>query len=225
MQTWTVQNTDFSNLVSSQSIANFHQLWPNKLYEKGDIIFHAGDSATDLHIIAQGQVKLIAYTPSGVERIVAICGPNDFIGEAFLQDNAAYQVDAVALAGTTTYSISRQSFLEMTQRDPSIALTFSQIMVSYLSHCREQLSGSYAPVKTRLAKVFLEQVERFGQTKDDMWANLNTNLKHEELAAMIRATRVSVSVTIAELRDEGVLQGTRGQYTINVPALTNIAEN
>ncbi len=206
-------------------MANSHQLWPNKLYEKGSVIFHAGDLATDLHIIAEGQVKLIAHTSSGVERILAICGPNDFIGETFLQDNAVYQVDAVALNNTTTYSISRQSFLEMVQRNPSIALTFSQIMISYLSHCREQLSGSYAPIKTRLAKVFLEQVERFGQTRDDMWANLNTNLKHEELAAMIKATRVSVSVTIAELRDEGVLQGTRGQYTINVPALTSIAEN
>ena len=224
MHPWVVKDTNFSTLVSSQDMAIFRKVCPDKPYKKGDIIFHAGDPATDLHVIAKGQVKLIVPTPSGNERILAVCGPNDFIGEAFLQDTASYRLDAVALTNVVTCPVSREQFLEMAQKAPSFALTFTQIMAGHLFHCREQLSSSYAPVKIRLAKVLLEQVERFGKPKDDTWANLSTNLKHEELAAMITATRVSVSMAMAELREEGALEGTRGQYTINVPALTEISE-
>ncbi len=225
MRTWIVKDTDFTSLVSTEDMAIFKRVCPDKPFEKGDVIFHAGDPATDLHIIAKGQVKLIVPTPSGSERILAICGPNDFIGEAFLQDTSAYRVDAVALTDTTTCPVSRKQFLEMAQKAPSFALTFTQIMAGHLFHCREQLSSSYAPVKIRLAKVLLEQVERFGEPKDEMWSDLSTNLKHEELAAMITATRVSVSMAMAELREEGVLKGTRGQYTINVPALAGVSES
>ncbi len=226
MRPWIVKDTDFTNLVSAQDMAIFRTVCPDKPYKKDDIIFYAGDPATDLHVIAKGQIKLIVLTPSGSERILAVCGPNDFIGEAFLQDSANYRVDAVALTDATTCPVSRDQFLEMAQKAPNFALTFTQIMARHLFHCREQLSTSYAPVKIRLAKVLLEQVERFGEAtdNDDMWANLNTNLKHEDLAAMITATRVSVSMAMAELREEGILKGTRGQYTINVPALASMSE-
>ncbi len=70
----------------------------------------------------------------------------------------------------------------------------------------------------------LEQAERFGEVLDEDWVKLSTELKHEELASMITATRVSVSMAIAELRDEGVLEGTRGEYRLNIEALTDQAE-
>lgn len=225
MHPWIVKGTEFSTLVSAKDMVIFQQVCPDRAYEKNDIIFHAGDTATALHVIAKGQVKLIAPTPSGSERILAICGPNDFIGEAFLRDTANYRVDAIALTDVTTCPVSREQFLEMAQKAPSFALTFAEIMASHLFDCREQLSSSYAPVKVRLAKVLLEQTERFGETIDDMWASLNTSLKHEEFAAMITATRVSVSMAMAELREKGILRGTRGKYTINVPALTDITES
>ena len=53
---------------------------------------------------------------------------------------------------------------------------------------------------------------------------LTTELKHEELASMITATRVSVSMAFAELRDAGVLEGTRGEYRFNASAMFDEAE-
>ena len=224
MKPWYLRNTDFSERVSESDMGIFRCVCPDKPYAKGDLIFHAGDRATDLHVIAKGQIKLVTPTASGSERILAICGPNDFIGEAFLNDSAHYRVDAVALTDVLSCPVSREQFLQMSLQAPSFVLTFAEILASHLFYCREQLSTSYAPVKVRVIKALVQQAERFGESQEGDWVTLSTELKHEELASMITATRVSVSMAIAELRDEGVLEGTRGEYRLNMGAMRDQAE-
>lgn len=224
---WFIRNSGFSQRVSAEDMQVFSKICPSRMYRKNDFIFHAGDPAISLHVIAQGQIKLTSLSAHGSERILAICGENDLIGEAFLQDTAFYQVDAVALTEVTTCPISREQFMTMAENAPRFALTFAEIMASHLFQCREQLSTSYAPVKARLAQVLLEQVGRFGEPvagQEDLWMRLETNLKHEDLAAMITATRVSVSTVMAEMREAGMLEGTRGRYNLNVPALQSLVD-
>ena len=217
---WYIKDTAFSQRVSEEDMAVFMQVCPQKGYKRGDRIFLAGDPATDLHVLAQGQVKLVTPTPSGSERILAILGPNDFFGEAFLSESANYRVDAIGLTDAITCPVSREQFTQMALKAPSFVLTFAEILASHLFDCREQLSSSYAPVRDRVAKTLLEQAGRFGQPDGDGWVRLSTQLKHEELASMITATRVSVSMAIAELRDEGLLEGTRGEYRLHAEVLS-----
>ncbi len=218
---YVIKNTGFAQRLSERDMAVFRRVCPDKMYEKGQTIFYAGDPATDLHIIAKGQVKLVTQDANGSERILVVCGVNDFIGEAFLTEASSYFVDAVALTDTVTCPVSRPQFLQMALHAPHFTLTFTEILASHLFHCREQLGHSYAPVKTRLVKTFLEQAERFGEPEENGWVKLETELKHEELASMISATRVSVSMAIAELRDARLIEGTRGNYRIDVAALSS----
>jgi len=180
-----------------------------------------GDPATSLHVIAEGQVKLVTAAPSGHERILAICGPDDFIGEAFLQQAQHYRVDAVALTPVVTCPMSREQFLELALRAPTFTLSFAEILTSKLFGCREQLSYAYDPIKQRLVRVLLEQAERFGVASEDGWCSLETELRHDELASMVSATRVSVSTAFAELRARGFVEGSRGRYRLHLPSLQN----
>ncbi len=224
MKPWFIKNTSFTSRVSPEDMAVFMKVCPDKAYPKGGSIFHAGDDASDLHVVAQGQVKLVTPTASGSERILAILGANDFFGEAFLAEGEAYRVDAIALTDVRTCPISRSQFKQMALTAPGFVLTFAEIIAGHLFDCRDQLSLSYAPVKARVMKTLLEQAERFGQSDATGWTKLSTQLKHEELASMISATRVSVSMAIGELRDEGLLEGTRGEYRLNVTDMTEQLE-
>lgn len=224
LKPWYVKDTAFAQRVSDEDMAVFMRVCPDKRFKKGDTIFFAGDTATSLHVLAQGQVKLVTTTASGSERILAILGPNDLFGEAFLSGSARYRADAVALTDAITCPLSRGQFTELALKAPTFVLTFAEILASHLFDCREQLSSSYAPVRARVAKVLLEQASRFGVAESEGWLRLSTELKHEELASMITATRVSVSMAIAELRDEGLLEGTRGEYRLNAAALSQELE-
>lgn len=225
LKPWYVRGTGFSERLSRSDMAVFMRVCPDKRYHKGDVIFLAGDPATDLHIITDGLVKLSAPTASGNERIFAICGPDDFIGEAFLPEEATYRVDAIAITNTITCPVSRSQFLRLSNKAPGAVLSFSQILANHLSHCRQQLSDAFDSVKMRAAKVFLDLGARFGKTVGtDGWYELQVELKQDEIASMISSTRVAVTMALSELREDGLLQGTRGKYLLHLPLLAAYIE-
>lgn len=216
---WFVRDTEFSERVDLRDRQMFMRVCPEKRFKRGETIFRVGDPATSLHVIAEGQVKLVTAAPRGLERIVAICGPDDFIGEAFLQEAQVYRVDAVALTPAVTCPMNRDQFLELALHAPTFALSFAEILASHLFSCREQLSSAYDPIKQRLVRVLFEQSERFGRPQGEGWCELHTELRHDELVSMISATRVSVSSAFAELRTQGFVEGSRGSYRVHLPSL------
>lgn len=222
MKPWFVTDTGINERLTDNDWDVFHRICPSRLFAKGEVIFHAGDPATHLHIVADGQVKLVAMTPTGNERILAICGHEDLIGEAFLSADAHYRADAIALTEARTCPVSREQFLAVVKEAPNFALGFSEVLASQLFGCYEQLSDSYAPVKYRVAKVLIEQGRRFGTPAQNGWHVLETSLKHEEIASMVTATRVSVSMAIAELKRDGVLEGSRGRYLLQLDNLEEL---
>jgi len=225
MRPWFIKDSGFSERISAADKATFLRICPDRRYAKGDSIFRLGDPATDLHVIAEGQVKLVVPTAAGTEHILAICGPDDFIGEAFLQEAERYPVEAVALSDAVTCSMSREQFMQLGLNAPTLIVSFAEILTSHLFHCREQLSSAHDPIRLRLVKVLLEQALRSGSPDGEQgWYELSTDLKHEEIASMISATRVSVTMAMSELREEGLVEGSRGRYRLFVPALSSLNE-
>ena len=224
-----VRNTRFSEVVSREDMGVFMRVCPERPYGRGASVFRAGDPAREMHVIAKGRVKVTVATPEGEERILAICGPDDFIGDAFVAEGAAYRAEAVALTEVVTCPISRDQFLQMSLKAPGFVLGVCEILSGHLFDCRAQLASGYDPVLIRVAKVLVDLAERFGEQGGeqgaDGWVTLASNLKHEEIASMVSATRVSVTMAVGELRERGLLEGSRGTYKVHVPALTSMAES
>jgi CRP/FNR family transcriptional regulator, cyclic AMP receptor protein len=212
---WHVRDTQFRERVPAADMRTFMTVCPDKPFPRGTVIFHAGDPATHLHVVASGQVKLVIPTPDGRERILAVCGPEDFFGEAFIDGDDVYRVDAVALTDAVTCPMNHEDYRKLSLHAPGFVLAFTQILAGKLFACRDQLARVEAPIRARVAELLLEQAERFGQQQGEGWWSLETELRHDDLAGMVPATRVSVTSAIASLRSAGVLEGTRGRYRLH----------
>lgn len=221
---WFIPDSGLAERLSDDDRDAFTRVCPERGYAPGEAIFREGDAAEHLHVVAQGRIKLVRYTPDGRERILAIVGPDDMIGEAFLRQDARYRADAIALSDAMTCPMSRDQFQRLSAQAPAFTLAFAEILAQNLFHCRDQLTGGYAPIKVRVAQALLDQARRFGRSgpTDPEWLELATELRHEEIAAMVGATRVSVSTAIADLRHDGLVEGTRGRYRLYAPALEGL---
>jgi CRP/FNR family cyclic AMP-dependent transcriptional regulator len=146
---WYLQETDFSGRMDSSDMALFMRICPEHRFDQGETIFRDGDSASHLHVIARGQVKLSVPTPNGQERILAVLGPDDFLGEAFVFSAERYRGDAVALTGVVTCPMNRDQFLQMSLQAPDFAVTFASILASGLFQCRDQLGRTYDSLRLR----------------------------------------------------------------------------
>ncbi len=113
--------------------------------------------------------------------------------------------------------------LDIITQNTTFALVFSEVLTDHLAHCRNLLGANFDPVKLRLARALLDQARHFGVPHDEPgWVRLDTDLTHEDIAALVTATRVAVSKGLAELPREGMIEGGRGRYHLNAPALATL---
>jgi CRP/FNR family transcriptional regulator, cyclic AMP receptor protein len=216
---WFAHDTRFSELMAGDALAEFMRVCPERPFRRGEHLFHAGEPATHIHVVAEGQVKLVALTPTGHERVIAVLGPDDFLGEAFVIGIEHYQLDAVAITDVVSCPMNRDQFAQLALHAPAFTVRFAEILATSLVQCRELLSHALDPVKRRVAKVLLDQARRFGEPGPDGLVALRTGLRHEEIASLASATRVSASTAIAELRELGIVDGSRGSYRLSLAGL------
>ncbi|MBA2668321.1 MAG: Crp/Fnr family transcriptional regulator [Trueperaceae bacterium] len=225
-QAWFAKGTRFKEVMAGEAMEEFRRVCPDKIYERGAYLFHQGERATQLHVIASGQVKLVVPTAAGHERVISVVGPEDMIGEAFVLDEPRYRVDAIALTPVQTCPMNHAQFTRLALHSPEFVLRFATILATSLIGCREVLSHTFDPVKVRIAKVLLDQAERFGESDGGSGrvVSLTTGLRHDEIASMASATRVSASMAIAQLREIGLVEGSRGRYRIDIDGLAEYVE-
>lgn len=230
---WFAQGTRFSEVMAGDAMQEFMRVCPERPFPKGSYLFRQGDPATRMHVIARGQVKLVTLTPEGHERVVAVVGPDDFIGEAFVLDTEHYLLDAVALSDVVACPMDQQQFTQLALHAPTFTVRFAQILATNLVRCRDLLTHTLDPVKRRVAKVLLDQAERFGSAggategdgvSDGDLVELVTQLRHDDFASLASATRVSASTTFAELRELGIVEGSRGRYRVALARLRDYVE-
>lgn len=217
---WFAQGTRFSEVMAGDAMSEFMRICPERPFSRGSYLFRQGDPATQMHVIAKGQVKLVTLTPEGNERVIAVLGPDDFLGEAFVIDVEHYLLDAVAITDVVACPMDRDQFTRLALHAPTFTVRFAEILATNLVRCRELLTHSLDPVKRRVAKVLLDQGERFGESVDGSdLVSLRTELRHDDIASLASATRVSASTAIAELRELGIVEGSRGAYRMSLAGL------
>ena len=71
-----------------------------------------------------------------------------------------------------------------------------------------------------MVKALLNQAHHFGEPSAAAgWYEFDTELTQADMASMVSATRVSVTITVMGLRREGLLKGTRGHYLVNMEGM------
>src|SRR5215831_19059269 len=76
----------------------------------GEALFVAGDRGDGCYRVEQGLVKITVTSDWGEERIIALVGAGEIIGELSLIDHQPRSAAAIALCDSTFRYITRQAF-------------------------------------------------------------------------------------------------------------------
>lgn len=214
MDAWVIRNTKLLGSLGPAEQAAMGAICPDRKWTKGEFIYRSGDPADAMHIVKSGKVKVVITSADGHERIVGVYGPEDIFGESFLSDFAHRLGDAIALTDAVTCPIDRSQFLRLISEAPSIGAAFAKVLANRLAEAQVALEeASFAPVPRRVARAMLTLATRFGKAQGDHLV-VDTDLTHDELAGLVGSTRVTVTNALAELRESGLVEGTRGSYKV-----------
>jgi CRP/FNR family transcriptional regulator, cyclic AMP receptor protein len=192
---------------------------------RNEVIFHQADPGDSLHIVAAGAVKIVLPSAEGEEAIIATLWEGDFFGELSLLDGAPRSATATALEPTETFVLSRETFLDLVDRDSALRAALLTGLARELRRLTGQveelhfldLAGRLASRLSRLARD--SAPEAHGEVVLD-WP-----FTQSDLAAMIGGTRQSVNRLLSSLVDEGLVVVDRETLVItDLPALEKRAE-
>jgi len=191
--------------------------FPKRNLTKSDTLYHAGDTADTIYRIEEGLVKLSIDLLTGKERITSIVGPGDYIG-GITPAHEVFQETAEALSPQVWVAIIPTEVLQGELKDEVFSAAGNQ-----LARMRDALEDSELPVTARLARTFVRLGERFGHVSEDDHVRLTLPLTHDNLAAMVGAARETTTALMGEMREQGILDGTRGRYSFNMHDLSEFA--
>lgn len=176
-------------------------------FAKGEVLFHEGDPAATLHLVAKGRVAVRMTTILGDVVTVNLLGPGDSLGElALLSPRGLRSATAIALETTETLSLDFATFRALRQADPAVTDVLVELLAEYVRRLDARLMEAlYVPADTRILRRLLELAEIYGET---------IPLKQDDLAGLAGTTRATVNRILRREERSGTVALERGRITL-----------
>ncbi|HXZ38985.1 MAG TPA: Crp/Fnr family transcriptional regulator [Thermodesulfobacteriota bacterium] len=193
----------------------------DQVFQKGESIFDEEDEGTGFYVVISGRVKVFKLSPEGKEQILHIFGPGEPFGEVAVFTGKRFPASAEALEETRAFFFARKEFMDLIQRDPSLALN----MLAVLSQRLRRFSGlieslSLKEVPGRLAAYFL-----YLQEGKKGGADLILEISKNQLASLLGTIPETLSRILARMNREGFIDsiGPRQVRILNGKGLEELA--
>ena len=176
-------------------------------FARREVLFHAGDPAGSLHLMAKGRVAIRVTTPLGDVATLDLVAPGGVFGEmALLAPGAVRSATAVALEATETRSIDADAFAELRRRQPELTEVLVVLLAARVRQLNDRLlEALYLPADIRLLRRLVQLTAIYGA---------EVPLTQEDLAGLAGATRATVNRVLRREEKEGTVVLGRGRLTI-----------
>jgi CRP-like cAMP-binding protein len=185
--------------------------------DKGDILFHKGDSPTGFYLVVYGQVKLAISSSQGSEKVVDILSQGQTFGEAVMFMERPYMVYAQALKDSQLLLIAKSAILDELEKDPKLGRKMIASLSMRLHHLITDVEAySLHSGRQRIIGYLLRE------TTDTDAAALTVTLPTNKgiIASRLNLTQEHFSRILHELTEAGLIVVEGRRITIpDVPKL------
>jgi len=196
-----------------------------RTYAPDQRIYHAGDPADALYVVAEGRVKLSQSTPEGTETVTDILVPGELFGAMGALGEPYFQQSASALVGTCALRIGQGDFRTVLAEEPGVALRVLDDVSARLTRAQSDIGQTSGSVPQRVATALLRLADKLGDDRGRDGVLLEVPLSRVDLAGLARSTPESVSRVMSRWKKEGVVDsGRRWTALLDVPRLRQEAE-
>jgi CRP/FNR family cyclic AMP-dependent transcriptional regulator len=177
-----------------------------RTFPRGELFFQQGDRQRGVYIIRAGTVRAFYTAPSGREITLAYWQAGDLLGADRLYGGGVFRWSCQAVSPTEAYSILDADLRSLIASVPELAVA----LVEALSFKVQWLSGlvqvlGTESVSRRLALLLDTLCELYG-VGSDQGVTIDAPFTHEDLAAMVGASRQWVTMALARFQERGVLK-------------------
>jgi CRP/FNR family transcriptional regulator len=188
----------FSNL-NYDEMMEIARITRDRTYEKGSMIYMAGDNDESLYVIHEGKVKISRISDSGKEQVLRVLGPGEFMGELTLFSHNPLTDNAEALEKTVVCVINGAELKNLMSKYPTIAFKVLEELSQRLERAENLVENiSLHSVERRLADTLLNMADDKGE--------IELKMSRKDLASHLGMSRETLSRKLSSFQDEGYIE-------------------
>ena len=181
-------------------------------FKKNQVIYYEGDKGYGLYLVISGKIKTIKQVTDGREFMTGMYTTDDYLGIHAILSNEAYADTATALEDCQLCLIPKDQLDELLNLYPEVARAFIKLLANDILEKEDQLLQlAYHSVRKKLAEAILRIYRQQDSTE------MSFKILREDLAAMAGMATETVSRTLADFKDEGLIEKKGGTITILDP--------
>ena len=183
-----------------------------RAYRRDEVIFHQGDPADTLHLVAAGHVSVRVTLPGGEFVIVVLFGPGDAFGETALVGGPRPRGGTViALDPCETLSLSRDQFERLRASYPGVNRFLVELLSARVDRLNRQLlEALYVPAERRVLRRLLDLCQMYGGDGQ----HIVIPVTQETLASLAGTTRPTANQVLGRLAARQLVEVSRGQIAV-----------
>jgi CRP-like cAMP-binding protein len=210
--------------LAPERLAALAQVATTRRLSAREELFHKGDPASQVYVVASGRLKVATTSTEGDEVLFAIMDEGEVVGDLPMLTGGRRTASVVALEPSELVAISRRDFLRYLREHPEAAIELMVVLAERLVRISEFAEDVlFLSLPARLAKKLLNLAERYGaETPEGL--RIGIKLSQGELADLVGTSRESVNKQMQAWRKEGVVEMEHGEIVVHdAPRLEQLA--
>jgi CRP-like cAMP-binding protein len=210
----TTSDNLFTVLPRALSASLFGQARVVRLASQ-QMLFVAGDPGDGCYQVEEGLLKVVALSPAGGERILAILGPGALVGELSMIDGLPRSASVAAIREAKLSFVSRSVFDAVARSEPEMYRHITALLARRLRDVDDALTAtSFLPLKARTARALLSLSEAFGKDVGSGRILIRQKFSQSDLAAMAGIARENCSRILQDWTRRKLVSRLAGYYCL-----------
>jgi CRP-like cAMP-binding protein len=184
--------------------------------KKKQVLYYDGDQPQGIYLVLSGGVKTLKMAEDGRELMTGLYKPEDYLGVTALLLEEPFNETAEAVEDSSVCLLPKEAIVTLLNRYPGIGSQFIRILSQNIRQKEEQLLElAYHSVRKRLAQVLVRLNNQSGEPSQ-------FKISREELASMAGMATETVSRTLTDFKEEGLIEK-KGSH-ISITDLSRLAK-
>lgn len=211
---WYLKHINLFSCFGKAELQEIDRITRMQEVEQRQRIFLPGDPSNTVYFLKRGRVKIAGTNADGREVIFEILAPGEIFGEAEVLGDTPHETYAEALDDALICAIRREDFERYLRGHQDLTFKLTKLVGYRLRKIRRRVADLiFRNVSTRLAHLLVELGKTDG-VPDDGGIRIRMKLTHQEMANLVGCSRETVSMTLGQFRDQGLLRAEARSITI-----------
>jgi CRP/FNR family cyclic AMP-dependent transcriptional regulator len=186
----------------------------------GRTLFAAGDPTTGCYRVDQGLLKVSVLFGSRGERILAISGPGEIVGEISMLDEGPRSAAVAAVKDSQLSFVTSAQFRSFAEDHPEVYQHLVRLLTLRLRYNTVAIAAdSFLTLKGRVARALLDLSEAFGHDVGNGRLLVRQKITQSDIAAMAGIARENVSRVLNDWERQSIVSRLSGYYCLENPQI------